>query len=226
MNEPRAYYTEWSKSEREEQILYINAYIWNLEKWYQWTYLQGRNRDADRDNRLVGTAEEGEGGGNGQSGTETCRHRMWNRRPMGSRRITQGAQQGALWQPAGGGGGGGRRGWGGRLRRVGMRVCLWLIHVVVWQKPTQYCKAIILQLKINLKTHTHTHRSVVPRAHSPWPRSSWLHSQPSSSHFSKNYLQKDILTDIPNHLPGIRDRAPLRVWVSPSPPEIMAWLWS
>ena len=26
---------------------------------------------------------------------------------------------------------------------------LWLVHVDVWQKPTQYCKAIILQLKIN-----------------------------------------------------------------------------
>ena len=24
-----------------------------------------------------------------------------------------------------------------------------LIHIDVWQKPTQYCKAIILQLKIN-----------------------------------------------------------------------------
>ena len=33
MDEPRAYYTEWSKSEREKQILYINAYIWNLERW-------------------------------------------------------------------------------------------------------------------------------------------------------------------------------------------------
>ena len=28
-------------------------------------------------------------------------------------------------------------------------VHLWLIHVDVWQKPNQYCKAIILQLKIN-----------------------------------------------------------------------------
>ena len=29
----------------------------------------------------------------------------------------------------------------------------------VWQKPTQYCKAVILQVKINfnLKAHTHTH---------------------------------------------------------------------
>ena len=25
----------------------------------------------------------------------------------------------------------------------------WLIHIEVWQKPAQYCKAIILQLKIN-----------------------------------------------------------------------------
>ena len=25
---------------------------------------------------------------------------------------------------------------------------IWLIHVDVWQKPTQYCKAIIFQLKI------------------------------------------------------------------------------
>ena len=23
------------KSEREKQILYINAYMWNLEKWYR-----------------------------------------------------------------------------------------------------------------------------------------------------------------------------------------------
>ena len=33
----------------------------------------------------------------------------------------------------------------------GIYLYLWLIHVDVWQKPTQYCKAIILQLKkINL----------------------------------------------------------------------------
>ena len=30
-----------------------------------------------------------------------------------------------------------------------MYVDLLLIHVDIWQKPTQYCKAIILQLKIN-----------------------------------------------------------------------------
>ena len=28
------YHTEWSKSEREKQISYINTYMWNLEKCY------------------------------------------------------------------------------------------------------------------------------------------------------------------------------------------------
>ena len=40
VDEPRAYFTEWSKSERERQILYINAYIQNLERLYQWSYIQ------------------------------------------------------------------------------------------------------------------------------------------------------------------------------------------
>ena len=30
-------------------------------------------------------------------------------------------------------------------------MCLWLIHIVVWQKSTQFCKVIISQLKINIK---------------------------------------------------------------------------
>ena len=32
VDEPRAYDTEWIKSESEKLMLYINAYIWNLEK--------------------------------------------------------------------------------------------------------------------------------------------------------------------------------------------------
>ena len=36
---------------------------------------------------------------------------------------------------------------GGRFKREGTYVYLWLIHVDVWQKPTQFCKAMILQLK-------------------------------------------------------------------------------
>jgi len=42
-------------------------------------------------------------------------------------------------------------GWevGGRFKREETLVYLWLIHGDVWQKPTQYCKAISLQLTIN-----------------------------------------------------------------------------
>ena len=43
--------------------------------------------------------------------------------------------------------------WGGiceqKFKREGTCVYLWLIPVDVWQKPTKFCKAIILQLKIN-----------------------------------------------------------------------------
>ena len=44
-------------------------------------------------------------------------------------------------------------GWGAgrRLRREGTHEYLWWIHAVVWKKPTQYCKAIILSLKKIIK---------------------------------------------------------------------------
>ena len=41
-------------------------------------------------------------------------------------------------------------GVGGRFKREGTCVYLLLIHAVVWQRPTQHCKAIIFQLK-NIK---------------------------------------------------------------------------
>ena len=44
-------------------------------------------------------------------------------------------------------------GWDGvggerEVEREGTYVYLWLIHVDVWQKPSQHCKAITLQLKL------------------------------------------------------------------------------
>ena len=60
--------------------------------------------------------------------------------------VTQGAQPGALRQPRGVRWGGG---WDEGSRRRETCIYLWLIHADVWQKPTQYCIAIILQLKIN-----------------------------------------------------------------------------
>ena len=56
---PRDCHREWSKSEK--QISCINAYMWNLEEWYRWTYLQSRNRDTDVENKHMDT-KEGKGG--------------------------------------------------------------------------------------------------------------------------------------------------------------------
>ena len=36
-----------SEISQKEKNKYINTYMWNLEKWYRCTYLQGRNRDID-----------------------------------------------------------------------------------------------------------------------------------------------------------------------------------
>ena len=39
------------------------------------------------------------------------------------------------------------RNMGWKFKREGTHVYLWLIDVDIWQKPTKFCKAIILQLK-------------------------------------------------------------------------------
>ena len=58
---------QWSKPEKEKQILYINTYMWNLERWYRWTCLQSRNRDTDVENKRMDTevGKQGRGGGGG-----------------------------------------------------------------------------------------------------------------------------------------------------------------
>ena len=165
-DELRVCYTEWSKSERK-QYIYINAYIWNLEKCTEKCICRA-GIDADVEDRLVDTVGEREGGMNWESSTDehtTCEIYSW----WESAVITRGAQPRALWH---------LEGWmwgsvGGRLNKEGVCVysygwfvllwlictamadlyaygwfvCLWLICILVWQKPTQRCKAVILQLK-------------------------------------------------------------------------------
>ena len=46
--------------------------MWNLEKWYRLTYLQGRNRNTDVENRHVNTGGEGEGGMNWEIRIDIC----------------------------------------------------------------------------------------------------------------------------------------------------------
>ena len=72
VDEPGGYYTEWSKSERERQMLYINAYIWNLERWYCPSYMQVSKGGTDVKNRLSDSVDEGEGGMIWENSFETC----------------------------------------------------------------------------------------------------------------------------------------------------------
>ena len=43
---------------------YINAYMWNLEKWYRKFYLRNRNKNTDGENKHVDT---GSGAGSGMN---------------------------------------------------------------------------------------------------------------------------------------------------------------
>ena len=71
VDETRAYYTEWSKLEREKQILYVNGIYMESRKKVLMTYLEGSSGDTDIENRLVDTVGEGVGGMNGKSVMET-----------------------------------------------------------------------------------------------------------------------------------------------------------
>ena len=70
---------------------------------------------------------------------------------------------------------------GGRFKREGTYVYLRLIHVDVWQKPTQYCKAITLQVKVNTSfknrdLHVKTFKSMYKRVWLP----GWVSSKEST----------------------------------------------
>ena len=90
--------------------------------------MQGRNRDADIKKGLVDSQEK-ERVGRIEMASEKL---LCNTRRSTQRSVTTS-----------------RGGVARRFKREGIHVYLCLIHVAVRQKPTQHCKAIILQLKIN-----------------------------------------------------------------------------
>ena len=117
VDEPTACYTEWSKSEKEK---YIKAHMWNLGKWYWWTYLQGRNGDIDIENRLVNTAGEGEGGINWESSMDI--YTLPRVKQTASGKLLHNRETNLVLcdSPEGW-----DRAWvGGRLKREGIYVCL------------------------------------------------------------------------------------------------------
>ena len=120
---------EWKKSEREKRILYINAYIWNLERPYV------RAEDTDAKNRLLDSVGKGEHGMIWVNSTETyiLPYKIdshWEFDVRG-----RAPKVSALWQPEG-------MGWeGGGREMTGWR---WLWRIA---NLSRYYKAIILQLK-------------------------------------------------------------------------------
>ena len=106
--------------------------------------MQGSKRDTDVKNRLLDSVEEGEGRVLGKNSTETCILPYVNEMTRASLMHEAGHSKPMLWDNLEGwdGDGGGRK-----VQDGGTHVHLWLIYVDVWQKPPQYCKVIILQLK-------------------------------------------------------------------------------
>ena len=81
---------------------------------------------------------------------------------------------------------------GGRVKREGTYAYLRLIHVDVWQKPTPYCKAIILQLKINLKNLRESSLKKKKKKSAPTWRAGCRQEQSLNPCLNPVYLASDV----------------------------------
>ena len=98
-----------SKISQKGKYCILNAYIWNLERWYWWNFLQGSNGDADRE-RTSGHRE-------GRRWWDELREQHWNIH-LTMCKLSQWKfavwcrelKTGDLWQPW-------EVGWGGRWER-------------------------------------------------------------------------------------------------------------
>ena len=147
MDEPRTYYTEWSKSERERKILYINAYKQNLEGCHWWFYVQDSKGDTDVKRRLLDSVEEGEGRMTWENSTEICTLPYVKQMTSASLMHEVEHPKLVLWDN--------QEGWGRKEGRRGRRggsgwgnTCTPMADSCqCLAKPPQYCKAISFQLK-------------------------------------------------------------------------------
>ena len=100
-------------------ISQINAYMWNLEKWYIRIYSQSRNRDTDTDNRHMDMVGKVSVGWTGRLGLTYIRSRV--KHTSGKLLCSTGSSVGAPWWLRG-------RGWeGGWSKRCGsMSTYSWL----------------------------------------------------------------------------------------------------
>ena len=106
--------------------------------------MQDSKRNTDVKNRLLDPVGEGEGGMIFENSIETCISQYVKQMASPSLMYEAGHSKLVHWDnPKGWDGEGGGRG----IQDQETHVHLWLVHVNVWQKPPQYCKAISLQLK-------------------------------------------------------------------------------
>ena len=114
--------------------------------------MQGNKRETDVNNRILDSVGEGEGGMISQNSTETCILPYVKQITSASLMHETGHSKPMLWEnPEGWVGDGGGKG----VQNGETHVYLWLVHVAVCQKQSQYCKVIILQLKlINIKMYS------------------------------------------------------------------------
>ena len=128
---------------------------------------------ADIENRPVDTVGEERLGQVERAELKRGHDRVGHRQPVRMRRAARGAQTGRGARDRGEGWGG----VGGRFGREGTRAPLWLIRVGVGQKPTQGCKAVILQLKQNEQLPGASHAQPGLRRTAQQPGATPPHSQ-------------------------------------------------
>ena len=85
VDEPRACYIEWSKSEREKQISYINVYIYLYKESRKMVL---RNIIAGQEERWRQTTDSGHNGG--RRGWDKSREQHWNIYTPHAKQITNG----------------------------------------------------------------------------------------------------------------------------------------
>ena len=110
-------------SQKENNKYHILMHIWNLERWYWWTYLQGRNGDTDVEDSLVDTVGEG--------GWDELRKQHWLYMYASMCKINSPrTQPDALWWPQRVG-----LGEGGREAQEGRDICILMFKAERWKQP-------------------------------------------------------------------------------------------
>ena len=121
-----------SQKEKDKYLILMHI-MWNLERWYRQSYMQGSKEDTDGKNRLLDSVGEGEGGLIWENSTETYTLPDVKQITSANLMCDAGHPKPVLCDSLMDGRGGRRV-----FRMEGTHECLWPLHIDVWQKPSQY----------------------------------------------------------------------------------------